>query len=497
MAILYWSSASAWLTTLARSYCSSAAVKSPAAASSSPSFISAAVRARFALPASSGLDTVRSPCGSRYVTLATTPFASCTSATGATASRAPPSASRGISTATPALRRSAQARSVVRVAASTCASVMPGANSPRPSAAQTAGAQLAKATAVSESRRSRPVMPASSDRVVAASSARSGGSTRSPLRITAMGPSSMRLGLAHEAAASAVMNSVGASCGNREVDMGMSPRGRSEAETGALDVLLDLVLADPDLRVRLEVHQGRIHLVEHDALTAVHVLDGLELAGEHVARTQLLSLPRPGVGPGVLLLVTALVAHLDTLLARRDHARRAGGDERLLDVLHEGADRDVLHRSVGEGADDDRGRLPTVRVGVSLRPTGAKRLVDELVGDQPRIGVIPPAGEVGHGGRLDASDALGDASVGRNEQQRASDHVQCAEGARATERHVWAPEGAVCGSPSSTRHARRVAGHKGMFDKYLGPFVLLSVSTHVDEGVSVPEDSRRSHPTPH
>lgn len=53
------------------------------------------------------------------------------------------------------------------------------------------------------------------------------------------------------------------------------------------------------------------------------------------------------------------------------------------------------------------------------------------------------------------------------------------------------------GSPSGTRHATGDTRHKGRFDNYLECFVLLSVSTRVDEGVSVPEDSTSRSPTPH
>src|SRR5690349_14426978 len=127
-----------------------------------------------------------------------------------------------------------------------------------------------------------------------------------------MGPSSMRFGFAH-AATRAVTKSVGASCGNRGVDMVVSPREWSEPEAGALDVLLDLVLADPDLGVRLEVDQRGVDLVEDHALTAVHVLDRLKVAREHVAGAELLALARAGVGAGVLLLISALVPHLGTL----------------------------------------------------------------------------------------------------------------------------------------------------------------------------------------
>ena len=51
--------------------------------------------------------------------------------------------------------------------------------------------------------------------------------------------------------------------------------------------------------------------------------------------------------------------------------------------------------------------------------------------------------------------------------------------------------GAVFGNPSGTRHATGDSGHKERFDNYLACFVLLAVSTRVDESVSVPEDSRR------
>src|SRR3981081_707833 len=187
---------------------------------------------------------------------------------------------------------------------------MPRAISPRPSAAHTVGAQVANAAAVMESRRSRPSMPASRARVVAASMACTGESTRSPLRMTVMGRSSIRWGVLQADAASAVMKSVGASCGKRELDMVNSLRGWSEPEAGALDVLLDLVLAHPDLRVRLEIDQRSVHLVENDPLASLDVLDRLEVASEHVTRADLLSLPGPGVGPCILLLVLTLTTQL-------------------------------------------------------------------------------------------------------------------------------------------------------------------------------------------
>jgi hypothetical protein len=57
---------------------------------------------------------------------------------------------------------------------------------------------------------------------------------------------------------------------------------------------------------------------------------------------------------------------------------------------------------------------------------------------------------------------------------------------------VWAPEGAMFGNPTGTRHAMGDTNHKGIYDNYLGCFVLLSVSTRVDVGVSISEDSDRA-----
>ena len=72
------------------------------------------------------------------------------------------------------------------------------------------------------------------------------------------------------------------------VDMVCLREGLSETKAGALDILLDPVLANPDLRVRLQIDERRIDLVEDDALSPVDVLDGLQLAGERVARANLL-----------------------------------------------------------------------------------------------------------------------------------------------------------------------------------------------------------------
>src|SRR5690606_31701502 len=81
----------------------------------------------------------------------------------------------------------------------------------------------------------------------------------------------------------------------------------SPPEPPPLDVLLDLVLSDPDLLVRLEVDQRRVDLVVDDLLAALLILDRLQLALEHVLRTELLAEPGPGLGSGVLMLILPLV----------------------------------------------------------------------------------------------------------------------------------------------------------------------------------------------
>ena len=59
---------------------------------------------------------------------------------------------------------------------------------------------------------------------------------------------------------------------------------RLRRQATALDVLLDLVLTDPRLGIRLEIDECGVDLIEHDALTSLAVLDGLHVALEHVPR---------------------------------------------------------------------------------------------------------------------------------------------------------------------------------------------------------------------
>src|SRR5215217_8049870 len=103
--------------------------------------------------------------------------------------------------------------------------------------------------------------------------------------------------------------------------------GASDAERLALDVLLDPVLAHPDLRVRLEVDQRGVDLVVHDALATFGVAHRLQLALEHVARTLLHAELRPGIRPRVLLLVGAFATDLLAFGGAGDDAHAAGADE--------------------------------------------------------------------------------------------------------------------------------------------------------------------------
>jgi hypothetical protein len=59
---------------------------------------------------------------------------------------------------------------------------------------------------------------------------------------------------------------------------------------------------------------------------------------------------------------------------------------------------------------------------------------------------------------------------------------------------VWAPEGAVCSIPEGSLYAMGDSRHKDIIDNYLRCFVLLSVSTRVDAGVSVAGDRQNPRP---
>src|SRR5690606_36506266 len=129
----------------------------------------------------------------------------------------------------------------------------------------------------------------------------------------------------------------------------------SRAEPAPLDVHLDLVLPSPDLDVRLEIDQGRIHLIEDNTLATLAALDGVELTLENVTGAQLLAQTGPGVGPGVLLLIHPLLADLAPLVRAGHDPDEAGIDQRAFEVPHEGGDRDVFHGPVAELAHDHGG----------------------------------------------------------------------------------------------------------------------------------------------
>ena len=156
----------------------------------------------------------------------------------------------------------------------------------------------------------------------------------------------------------------------------------------------------------LDVGEFEVDLVVHYLVAAFLVDDGGDGAREHEVGADFLAGLLLGVGRGVAGLAGELVAEFGTFLGVGDEVDAAGVDERAFHVLDEGLDVDVLVALVGDLADHDGRYRAALVLDHVVVPGTAQAVVDHFLGDEAGIGVVPGAGEVRHGIRVDAGDLL-------------------------------------------------------------------------------------------
>jgi hypothetical protein len=66
----------------------------------------------------------------------------------------------------------------------------------------------------------------------------------------------------------------------------------------------------------------------------------------------------------------------------------------------------MLECTVPELAHDHRRRLTAMRIGIAPGPGSGETLLDQLIRDDSRIGVVPPTREIRHRGWIDAGNLL-------------------------------------------------------------------------------------------
>src|SRR5690606_38243846 len=161
------------------------------------------------------------------------------------------------------------------------------------------------------------------------------------------------------------------------------------------DVLLDLLLAYPDLAVVLHADQLEINLVVHHRAPPRRVDDAVDAAGKHVVRAALLPHRVARVFTGMHILVGALVAHHVALGPAGDELCPPRVDERALDVLHEGFSIDEFVADIADAADNDGGTAAIARDAMIFDPRARQHVGDHLLGHKPGIRVVPLAADVG------------------------------------------------------------------------------------------------------
>ena len=175
----------------------------------------------------------------------------------------------------------------------------------------------------------------------------------------------------------------------------MEPKAHSGLHLHAAlgHVLLDFLVADPDLAVALDVGKFHVDLVEDHLFATFLVDDRVDGAGEHEVRANFHASVLERFVCNVALLVGKFVAEVFAFVGVRDKFSPAGIDESTFDVLDERFDADVLVALVADLANHDS------RDGALLRrklvvPRAAEAVINHFVGNKAGIGVVPATGKV-------------------------------------------------------------------------------------------------------
>src|SRR5215467_3671474 len=196
-----------------------------------------------------------------------------------------------------------------------------------------------------------------------------------------------------------------------------------EPQLAARHQLPDVLLPDPDLAVVGEADEGQVDLVEADLGVAGRIDDGVDGAGEHEIRSELLAHRVARVLAGVDVLVLALVADPRALGLGGDEVHLARIDQRALHLQREGLRVDVLVAQVAYVADDHGWPVLPRAPAELLQPGARQRVLDHLLRHQPRVGVVPRAAQI-HRLRLVQALDLGRARGRGDEREQREANTQ-------------------------------------------------------------------------
>ena len=169
------------------------------------------------------------------------------------------------------------------------------------------------------------------------------------------------------------------------------------------NVLLDFLVANPNLAMALDVGKFHVNLVEDNLFTAFLVDDGVDGTRKHEVCTDFHTSVLGGFFGGVALLVGKFVAEVFAFIGVGYEFSLARIDEGAFDVLDERFDADVFMALVANLSNHDcrDGTLLCCELAV---PWTAKAVVNHFVGNEAGVRIIPAARKVSYGIGVETGD---------------------------------------------------------------------------------------------